>query len=100
VDGATVDSLVFDFLVQSEPELGRRLRVIERSQPFGIPPVVVHPGLDPALKTLLRQALLEMHEDPKGRQALAVLRTDRFVLPDAAAYEDIRRMAALIRGWR
>lgn len=100
VDGATVDSLVYDFLVQSEPELGRRLRVIERSQPFGIPPVVVHPGLDPALKALLREALLEMHEDPKGRQALAALRTDRFVLPNPVAYEEIRRMAALVRGWR
>jgi phosphonate transport system substrate-binding protein len=99
VDGATVDSLVYDFLVASEPELGRQLRVIERSQRFGIPPVVVHPDLDPSLKALLRQALLEMSEDPKGREALALLRADRFVPPDPAAYEGIRQMAALVRGW-
>lgn len=100
VDGATVDSLVFDVLVRTEPELGRRLRVVERSRPFGIPPVVVHPDLAPELKAALRQALLEMHRDPKGRQALAVLSVDRFVLPDPTAYEEIRRMAAQIRGWR
>ncbi|RME85110.1 MAG: phosphate/phosphite/phosphonate ABC transporter substrate-binding protein [Caldilineae bacterium] len=100
VDGATVDSLVFDALVKSEPELGKRLRIIERSRPFGIPPVVVHPDLDPALKMAVRDALIGMHKDPQGRQALAVLHVDRFVLPDPAAYESIRRMAAQVRGWK
>jgi len=99
-DGATVDSLVFDALVRSDPELGKRLRVIERSQPFGIPPVVVHPNLDPALKAAVRQALLEMHQDPRGRQALAVLGVDRFVPPDPAAYAAVREIAARVRGWR
>jgi len=100
VDGATVDSLVFDALVRNEPSLGQRLRVVERSQPFGIPPVVVHPDLDLALKAAVRQALLEMHSDPGGQQALAILNVDRFVPPDPGAYEDIRRMAARIRSWR
>ncbi len=100
VDGATVDSLVFDALVRSEPDLGARLRVIERSRPFGIPPVVVHPNLDPALKAAVRQALLTMHQDPQGRQALAVLHVDRFVLSDPAAYAEIRQMAAQLRGWK
>lgn len=100
VDGATVDSLVFDALLRSEPILGQRLRVVERSGPFGIPPVVVHPDLDPALKTAVRQALLEMHSTPQGRAVLDELYIDRFVLPDPAAYADIHRMAAQIRGWR
>lgn len=100
VDGATVDSLVFDALVESEPELSRRLRVIERSEPFGIPPVVVHPDLDPTLKATLRQALLNMYSDPRGQPALSVVYVNRFVTPDAAAYEGIRRMAAQVRGWR
>lgn len=100
VDGATVDSLVFDALVRNEPILRQRLRVVERSQPFGIPPVVVHPNLDPGLKTAVRQALLDMHKDPQGQAALAAVFVDRFVPPDPAAYEDIRQMAAEIRGWR
>ncbi|MFQ5854457.1 MAG: phosphate/phosphite/phosphonate ABC transporter substrate-binding protein [Anaerolineae bacterium] len=100
VDGATVDSLVFDALVRTEPVLGQRLRVVERSRPFGIPPVVVHPDLDPELKAAVQQALLNMHNDPEGREALRVLYVDRFVPADPDAYEDIRRMAAEIRGWR
>lgn len=100
VDGATVDSLVFDALARSEPDLGQRLRVIERSQPFGIPPVVVHPDLDPALKAAVQQALLDMHADPQGQPALAVLHVDRFVPLTPAAYESIRQMAAEVRGWK
>lgn len=99
VDGATVDSLVFDVLVRSEPELSQKLRVIARSPPFGIPPVVVHPALDPGLKSSLRAALLEMHLDEAGQKALAALYVDRFVSPQTAAYDDIRHMAAAVRGW-
>ncbi len=100
VDGATVDSLVYDALLRLEPALAHQLRVIERSPDFGIPPVAVHPDLDPVLKTALGQALLDMHRDPQGRQALATLYVTRFVPPDPAAYEDIRHMAAQVRGWR
>ncbi len=100
VDAATVDSLVFDALVRTEPDFGQRLRVVERSQPFGIPPVVVHPDLDPALKSAVRQALVGMHDDLHGRKTLAALHVDRFVLPDPTAYEEIRKMAAQARGWR
>ncbi|GBD09357.1 hypothetical protein HRbin22_01607 [Candidatus Thermoflexus japonica] len=98
-DGASIDSLVYEALSHSEPDLIAGVRVIERSPPFGIPPVVVHPELNPELKEALREAFLKMHEDPQGRGALTMLRVERFVLPDPEAYEDIRRMAAKIRGW-
>ncbi len=100
VDGATVDSLVFNALVRADPDLQRRLRVVETSPPFGIPPVVVHPELDASLKETLRRALLEMHTDPQGRGALAHLYVDRFVLPDPRAYDSIREMASSVRGWK
>lgn len=99
VDGATVDSLVFEALVREEPDLRSRVRVIERSPPFGIPPVVVHPDLDPTLRQALQTALLTMHETPEGQEALAVLGVDRFVLPDPAQYASVREMAAQVRGW-
>lgn len=85
VDGATVDSLVFEALMREEPELATRVRVVEQSPPFGIPPVVVHPELEPELRQALETALLTMHETPEGREALAVLGIDRFVLPPTGA---------------
>ncbi len=98
-DGASVDSLVYEWLSHNEPNLITRVRVIERSPPFGIPPVVVHPELNSGLKEALREAFLKMHEDPRGQKALTMLRVERFVLPAPGAYEDIRRMAAKVRGW-
>ncbi|GAB4558943.1 MAG: phosphate/phosphite/phosphonate ABC transporter substrate-binding protein [Anaerolineae bacterium] len=100
VDAATVDSLVLDALVRQEPELESRIRVIERSPAFGIPPVVIHPDQDLALKTAIRDALLKAHLDPDGRKALQSLHVDRFTLPDPSAYDEIRRMAARVRGWK
>jgi len=100
VDGATVDSLVYGALLKLEPGLAGQLRILERSPDFGIPPVVVHPDLDSDLKTTLHQALLDMHQDPQGREALVALYVTRFVSSNPAAYDDIRHMAARVRGWR
>jgi phosphonate transport system substrate-binding protein len=63
VDGAAVDSLVYDFFVDQGSPLAERVRIIERLGPYGIPPVVVHPDIDPELRTTLRSILLEMHQD-------------------------------------
>lgn len=78
-DGASVDSLVLDFALKREPELKERLRVIFVSPAFGMPPVVVSPGIRPQLRAELRSILLEMHTDPDGRAALQALDYDRFV---------------------
>ncbi|MBI3912679.1 MAG: phosphate/phosphite/phosphonate ABC transporter substrate-binding protein [Chloroflexi bacterium] len=99
VDGAAVDSLVYDALVASNEELASKTRIIEKSPPFGIPPVVVPPALNAELKTQLRNALLKMDSDAEGRAALARLRIDRFVLINDHAYDSIREMARVVRGW-
>ncbi|MBI2940387.1 MAG: phosphate/phosphite/phosphonate ABC transporter substrate-binding protein [Chloroflexi bacterium] len=97
VDGGAVDSLVYDFIVAREPRYGEKIRVIQASEPWGTPPVVVHPGIDPNLREKLRQVLLTVHENEAGRRALAPLAIDRFILPDDRFYDDVRRMAALVR---
>ncbi len=99
VEGAAADSLVYEYLVVRDPTYGARTRVIEKAGPYANPPVVVHPALDPALKTELRTLLLNMASDPAGKAALAPLMIDRFVTLDDAAYDSIRVMAALVRGW-
>ena len=99
VDGAAVDSLVYDYTIARDPTFSRRTRVIDKAGPFGIPPVVVHPDLDPALKTQLRTVLVAIADDPTGRAALDTLMIDRFVAVDDSAYDSIRNMAAILRGW-
>jgi phosphonate transport system substrate-binding protein len=99
VDGASVDSLVYDLLASREPTLAIQTRVIEVSDPYGIPPVVVHPALSSEIKAQLRDALLEMSNDPDGRRALATLHIDRFVPANPENYDRIRQMASIVRGW-
>jgi len=98
VDGAAVDSLVYDYLRARNPEAVRETRIVERWGPYGIPPVVVHPALDPAFKRALRDFLLGIHTDPQGKQLLDPLLIDRFVPVDPNLFRSIREMEARVRG--
>jgi phosphonate transport system substrate-binding protein len=98
VDGAAVDSLIYDYFAAVQPERVAGTKVIARYGPFGSNPIVVHPRLDPTLKTRLQELLLAMHQDPQGREILAALRIDRFVLPNDAAYDPVREMRRRVRG--
>ena len=91
-DGAAVDSLVLDYALQRDPSLAERIKIIHRSPPFGIPPVVVPPNLPPRHKAELRQVLLEMPSDPEGRQVLTQLGFDRFTVLDDSAYDSARKI--------
>ncbi|MDT8441154.1 MAG: phosphate/phosphite/phosphonate ABC transporter substrate-binding protein [Desulfuromonadales bacterium] len=98
VDGAAVDSLIFDYLVAINPEIAGQVRILERSQPYGIPPVVVRPGLPEPLRERLRELLLDMHNDPEGKTILAGMMIERFVTGDDADYDGIRDIEEFIRG--
>ena len=97
VTAAAVDSLVYDYLVEAEPAVAERVRVIERWGPFGINPVVVNPRLNPQLKDDLRGVFLGMQHDPEGAAILRSLRIDQFVVPDDSTYDSVREMRAYLR---
>lgn len=98
VDGAAVDSLVYEQKVRQNPDLGRRLVIIAQSSPFGAPPIVVNPKLDQALKHRLQETLLSMHASPEGQRILADLNIERFVAPDDHLYDSVRQLAEKVRG--
>lgn len=98
VDGAAVDSLVYTYFLNRHPELAGRVRVIARSEPCAMPPVVVHPDLEAEQKALLQNVLLTMHQDEEGRAALAQLQIDRFVVLDDRAYDSVRRALEEVEG--
>lgn len=92
VDGASVDSLIYDYLAAKFPGRTRGTRIIATSPPYGIPPVVAHPLIDPALKARVQQALLLMHTDPKGRAILDGIHVDRFVIARDEDYDSVREV--------
>jgi phosphonate transport system substrate-binding protein len=95
-DAAAVDSLVYKFAVARNPWLAQRVRVIHRSPPFGIPPVVVGPNLRPQVRAELQAILLGLADDPssEARAALEALGVERFVLLPDAAYTSARVVVA------
>ena len=95
-DGAGVDNLVYLHLLSREPEIGDLTKVIDRSPPMGIPPVVTSPRLSQRSRNELKALLLGMRDDPEGRAALRALEFDRFVEIDDRAYDSIRALESLV----
>ncbi len=100
VDGAAVDSLIWEYLKAEDPKWTAQTRIIYRSTPCGIPPVVVSPGIAPQLKEELRSAFLNMHNDPRGREILKRILIDRFTVIEDSAYNSIRQMKAFMKDFQ
>jgi len=92
LDGASVDSLIYDFVAKKNPSLTQNTRIVEKSPPYGIPPVIVNKAMDPALRAKVKDIFLKMHEDPKGKQVLGELFIDKFVVPQDKDYDSVREM--------
>ena len=97
VDGAAVDSLIWDYMDHTDPFYTSKTRIISTSAPYGIPPVVVPKELDSHLKEELRSVFLHMHEDAEGREILNRIMIDRFTEVSDAAYDTVRSMQQWIR---
>ncbi|HRQ37030.1 MAG TPA: phosphate/phosphite/phosphonate ABC transporter substrate-binding protein [Chloroflexota bacterium] len=95
-DGAAVDSLVYAFAIEREPELAQKTRVIHQSPAFGIPPVVISPEARPQLVADLQAALLQMNETAAGQAALRAAGMEGFVLIEDAVYESVRELETAV----
>jgi phosphonate transport system substrate-binding protein len=98
VDGAAVNSLVYNHLLEHSPELVKDIAVIHRSRPFSPNPAVVSKSLDITLKENLRSILITMHESEQGKNILADLGLKRFIPKLETAYDEIRAMAKAVGG--
>ncbi len=92
VDAAAVDSLIWEYTNRVDPEFTSRTRIIKKSPPYGIPPVVIRKGLNPEIKEKLRTILLTVHKDSKGREILKGMMVERFVRIEDSSYDSIREM--------
>jgi len=96
IDGAAVDSLIWEYDNLKNPESTTKTKIIEKSPPYGIPPVVVRPGMDPQLKEKIRDIFLNAHKDIKGREILKKMMIEKFVRIDDRAYDSIREMKSFM----
>lgn len=91
-DAAAVDSLIWEFMNTIDPALTSRTKIIEKSSPYGMPPIVVHPAMDEPAKKRLKQIFLTLHEHKDSAALLAKLQIDRFAEGDDKAYDTVREM--------
>ena len=92
VDGAAVDGLIWEYYHHKFPAFTSSTRIIKKSEPYGIPPLVAARHLSPQLKKRIRELLFSMHQDPDGQKVLESLMIDRFLPPKEEWYEGIRQI--------
>ncbi|MCS7199671.1 MAG: phosphate/phosphite/phosphonate ABC transporter substrate-binding protein [Caldimicrobium sp.] len=84
--GATIDGLVYEEMMEYDNPYAKRVKVIYKSQEFGMPPFVVSASLSQRDKIRLLRLLLNMHKDPEGKEVLKKIGIDRFDPPDHSLY--------------
>jgi phosphonate transport system substrate-binding protein len=77
---------------RENPEIEALTKAVYASPPYGIPPVVVHPDLNPDLKSRLREIFVSLDGDPEAVPLMEKLRIQRFEPGDDAAYDSVREM--------
>lgn len=94
VDGAAVDSLIWEHMHRKNDRYALATKIIKVSEPYGIPPVVVRKGLDKGLKVRLKNILLNMHNEEEGQRILEEMLIDKFTEVDDSLYNGIREIMA------
>jgi phosphonate transport system substrate-binding protein len=98
--GAAVDSLIWEFYETIEPALTSQTRILLKSPPYGIPPLVVHPAMPTEQKQNMQKVFLSLHRDSLAREHLRRLQIDRFDRVDDRAYDSVREMEKWVRSRR
>jgi phosphonate transport system substrate-binding protein len=98
VDGAAVESMVYEYMRKTGSPYARQTKIIKRSPPYGIPPVVVTRDIDPRLKNKVKEAFLSMRNTPKGKAILDAMMLDGFVEVPDSNYDTIREMERAVAG--
>ena len=86
---ACVSSMVHEKMELLFPELAQQLRVVETSDPFGAPPVVVSARAPPEARAKLARVFEGMNSNPDGAVILEALGVDRFERPAPDLYSGL-----------
>jgi len=98
VDAGVIDGHIWDYHDKVQPAYSSKTKIILKSPEFTTPPVVVSRTIDPSLKKKLRDILLTMHEDIRGREILKKLRIEKFVAVTDKDYDDALEMYRKVKG--
>ncbi len=89
IDGASVHGLIYEYLALNNPERVENINVIEKSEDFGMPPVVTPSKLDVETFKRYQEVFLNIHKDSVGREILSRLNIDKFVVVGDKIYNNV-----------
>ncbi|GAB4434732.1 MAG: hypothetical protein OHK0040_05790 [bacterium] len=91
VDGAGVISLLLEHELRTNPELKKKIKIIDKSKNTGFPVFATVKYSSNGDRERFKNTLLNMHKDPKGKEILKKLEIERFFEPKDSEYELIRQ---------
>lgn len=86
-------SLVYEYLSDKHPEIKTKLKIIEKSKSFTPPLFVASKFTSQEEKAFLKKLLLNMHNDPVGKEILRKMQIERFVeVNNPDLYNDVENL--------
>ena len=89
IDGASVHSLIYNYIAYYHPEEVSNINIIEESEEFGMPPIVVPTSLPEGKFRKYQEVFLNMHKDSIGMEILSKLHIDSFRIVDNSIYSSV-----------
>jgi phosphonate transport system substrate-binding protein len=99
VDGAAVESLIYEYMQKKKSPYVQQTRIIDQSPYFGSPPLVATPKSATFIKKKIIEILLNMHQDPKGKTILTPLLIEKFVQVKDSNYDSVREMLSFVKNF-
>jgi len=92
IDGACVHGLIFDYLSEEYPDRVENVKIIEKSEDYGIPPVVVPISMKDECFYKLQNIFLNLHNDSIGKKILTKLHIDKFDVASDSMYKSVYKL--------
>jgi phosphonate transport system substrate-binding protein len=96
VDAATVNSLIYDYQLKFTPEKLANVKIVELSELFGTPPVVISKSIDKETMEGLKDIFYNLQHNKRGQEILKGLMIDRYERAIDSDYANIRAMKEYI----
>jgi len=97
VDGASVDSLVYEQFVKRHPKKAQELQIVEKLGPFSMSPLVSNTTLDEKLHKKIQDTFVDMNKTDDGKKILEQLSLSQLKRPSNETYEDIEEMLHFLK---
>jgi len=96
-DAGATKSTVYQRMAKADPRVGKDLQILARSDEMPNSGLALRKGIDPFDRNRLKEALLGMHLDPEGKEALAKFGASRFIESTNRDYEPVLRYLENLR---